>query len=376
MSKSDNIKKDIAKLDKILGGKSNKEVKTKKSLRLLEEIAKSLQEDKTPETIEAVASVQKEVELLNERITQVFGEDSILTAFKDIVDAVAESAEANEKALEQLNTKDIVTALENLQKSVESQEFPTEVKVSNLPDPVTEVTIKNPQKEVKVTDLDKLQKAIEAIKIPDTVKVENMPEPVTEVTIKNQVTEVGLKKPKWWKQIGITDLREVLSDFAKKLTGATFKVDASKHKDPKEAISVKVVDDKGNIITQFGGSSVFYGGGGSSSPTIIGLKDSADAQIDPATKQKQDEMITAINGISGVSTFKTNDLDEGVTTANVTYVGQETASGDWYIIELDESVAPSTIQHATNTNNGAVATYSDAWTNRATLTYGDYNDAF
>jgi len=71
--------------------------------------------------------------------------------------------------------------------------------------------------------------------------------------------------------------------------------------------------------------------------------------------------------------FSTNDLEEA--SATLTYVGKESMSGAWYVQEVDES-SDLTVQHATVANNGAVTSYSDAWTNRAGLTYGDYNDAF
>jgi len=71
--------------------------------------------------------------------------------------------------------------------------------------------------------------------------------------------------------------------------------------------------------------------------------------------------------------FGANDVESASST--LTYVGKEDASGAWLIMKIDESSGTS-IQYATVSNNPTVTSYSNAWSNRATLTYGDYSDAF
>lgn len=93
----------------------------------------------------------------------------------------------------------------------------------------------------------------------------------------------------------------------------------------------------------------------------------------PATIQKQNEILEAV----GPTGFQANDFDD-TTTANVTYVGKQNAAGEWWIVRIDESGSTTTFQHATFTNNPLVSpnTYSQAWSEILTLTYGDYDDVF
>lgn len=78
--------------------------------------------------------------------------------------------------------------------------------------------------------------------------------------------------------------------------------------------------------------------------------------------------------LGGSSRFSTNDFEEA--TGSILYVGKESASGEWWLTKIDTSTSALPIQHATVTNNSSVTSYSDAWTNRATLTYSDYSGAF
>ncbi len=54
------------------------------------------------------------------------------------------------------------------------------------------------------------------------------------------------------------------------------------------------------------------------------------------------------------------------------YYGFSNETGSWLI----KNVTDTSVTWATLLNNGSVSTYSDAWTNRATLTYGRYDQAF
>lgn len=71
--------------------------------------------------------------------------------------------------------------------------------------------------------------------------------------------------------------------------------------------------------------------------------------------------------------FQANDIEESGTT---TYIGKENTSGEWWILRIDESVSPTTFQHASINTNALQTTYSLAWTNRATLSYADYSSVF
>jgi len=79
------------------------------------------------------------------------------------------------------------------------------------------------------------------------------------------------------------------------------------------------------------------------------------------------------NGLPVRTSFNTNEIEEASST--VTYIGLENEDGAWYIKKIDTS-SGTVFSHATETNNGSYDNYTDAWTNRATLTYGDYSEAF
>ena len=74
------------------------------------------------------------------------------------------------------------------------------------------------------------------------------------------------------------------------------------------------------------------------------------------------------SNVGGATTWGTNDIEDDTTS----YFGQTTASGTWRILKLTDT----SVSYATESNNGSVTSYTDAWTDRATLTYGRYDEAF
>lgn len=66
--------------------------------------------------------------------------------------------------------------------------------------------------------------------------------------------------------------------------------------------------------------------------------------------------------------YQVNDLDDGTTV----YVGKTKVSGHWVIEKFVESTGVKS--YANVSNNGAISGYTDAWTNRATLTYGRFDE--
>lgn len=68
--------------------------------------------------------------------------------------------------------------------------------------------------------------------------------------------------------------------------------------------------------------------------------------------------------------FQVNGIDEVSDT--LTYIGLEAQDGIWYI----KKITDTGVQHASKKNNESVSSYSDAWTSRASLIYGDFIDAF
>lgn len=78
--------------------------------------------------------------------------------------------------------------------------------------------------------------------------------------------------------------------------------------------------------------------------------------------------------VNALGEYQVNDMAE-VPASSLTYVGKEDPSGNWYIQKIDESSGTS-IRYATVRNNASYTAYSNAWTDRADLTYGTYSEAF
>jgi hypothetical protein len=79
--------------------------------------------------------------------------------------------------------------------------------------------------------------------------------------------------------------------------------------------------------------------------------------------------------LNKIDQYNTNHIDD-YTTASVTYICQEDKDGAWLIKKIDETGNYPVFTYATITNNPTVATYTDAFTSRVTLTYELFNQAF
>lgn len=71
--------------------------------------------------------------------------------------------------------------------------------------------------------------------------------------------------------------------------------------------------------------------------------------------------------------YVTNNIDKSSTKV---YAGKSKSDGTWYIVLLDKSVSPTSVGHATSTNNPSYSTYTAAWSARTSLTYERYDQAF
>lgn len=71
---------------------------------------------------------------------------------------------------------------------------------------------------------------------------------------------------------------------------------------------------------------------------------------------------------STLADFSVNDIEEATTS----YFGYTKPDGTWLL----KSLTDTSVGYATVSNNGAVTSYTDAWTDRATLTYQRFDEAF
>ncbi len=67
--------------------------------------------------------------------------------------------------------------------------------------------------------------------------------------------------------------------------------------------------------------------------------------------------------------YQVNEVDDN--GAGVTYVGKAKTDGKWFIERITESGDDLSKDYANLSNNSGVTTFSTAWTNRASLTYGN-----
>ena len=79
------------------------------------------------------------------------------------------------------------------------------------------------------------------------------------------------------------------------------------------------------------------------------------------------EINSSIQASSGGS-YQTNNLED----SEPLYVGKSKTDGTWLVEKFVSSTGIKT--YANLSNNISVTTYSDAWTNRATLTYNRFEE--
>lgn len=77
-------------------------------------------------------------------------------------------------------------------------------------------------------------------------------------------------------------------------------------------------------------------------------------------------MVSALE--AGLAQYRVSDVDDA---SSVKYYGFVRANGYWYILKEDTSVAPKTYRYVQGLSN-----YTSQWTDRASLTYGYFNDIF
>jgi hypothetical protein len=96
---------------------------------------------------------------------------------------------------------------------------------------------------------------------------------------------------------------------------------------------------------------------------VVKVKDTSNQIINPATEDKQDEIINKLI----LKDYITNDIDD-YSIDNVMYIGKEKKDGTWFLLKIDMTNG-TIIRGATEINNPTYTTYIDAWADRTILTY-------
>lgn len=234
---------------------------------------------------------------------QELDENNNLVMARELVD-LDEKVSSIKNDINSKNNQDIVEQIKetgqdiinNLPEPEKSKEFPKEIAINNLPD------IQN----VKVINFPE-------VKAP----IVNVEAPYVEVKTKEYVLNTLTIEE------GIDKTNGLLKDISKKLEP---EINEIEHK---EVQKVVLVDDDGNPIKSFGG-----GGGG----VAKYVYDASGRTINPATKEKQDELISAIgiawdaivptfNATSDVYEFYFNSSLIQTITINYTDSTKEVMSG-------------------------------------------------
>lgn len=122
-------------------------------------------------------------------------------------------------------------------------------------------------------------------------------------------------------------------------------------------------DTNNNLSVSLTDINVAYNGSDNFNITVT--QTSGACTMDIVAKVKKGE--TALTGSQDVD-YSVNDIEEGTTS----YFGKTNSNADWLIVKVTDT----SVSYATVLNNGTVTSYTDAWTDKATLTYGRKDEAF
>lgn len=228
---------------------------------------------------------------------------------------------------------------------------------------VSEIPKEHPEapeqrEDVKVTNLNDLGKYFEKLEFAvNAIAEKEIPAPVVNVP----ETKVNVEAPVVNVSQDFATLLKPLKDVVQAVKNiaipAQIKTDTSKIE--------KKLDKSNELLEKISEKPMGGGGGGHGTP-----------YIDNTGKHAYVELVGGAVPITGSITassstladFSVNDIEDATTS----YFGYTKPDGTWLVKEL----TATSVSYATVTNNGAVTTYTDAWTNRATLTYGRFDEAF
>lgn len=192
--------------------------------------------------------------------------------------------------------------------------------------------------------LEQIQKACETIKVPD-VNNEFLPD----ITV--QQAEVDLTK--------LEDLlRKELPKLFEKFLAAIPETPPLDLTELNNKFTKMFELLEKNLKKQM---PMFVGGGGGGNVPLIQTPNGVAVPIANPDG-------TPIASSSETAVYNTNDIEDDT----ISYFGKTTSDGTYQIVRVTDT----SVSYATIINNGGVTSYTDAWTDRATLTYGRYDEAF
>jgi hypothetical protein len=240
-------------------------------------------------------------------------------------------------------SKELIKGLANLEKLLKDNK---QVSVSNLQDiaPTHKIEVTNPQKTVSIKnfyeiqkELGKVKKSIDALKLNPTITVPDVIIP--------EINIPTINVPKTTVNISTDKMEELLSLLST---------------DPKKPLAVRLSDGEKFYEALFqavsGGSSRSYSFQDENGDRGYGLID------------EKKRVATSSEDKWGI-----NDIEN---SGDIIIIGKEDSLGNWVIEKIVESGDVRSFTYATHMNNAIIASYSDAWSARSTVSYDYYSIAF
>lgn len=225
-----------------------------------------------------------------------------------------------------------------------------------------DVTIANQPEAIAVTNLEAITEALKSLgdKLHTSIE-KNAHKPPEAVTVKNQVDSVTVKN--------LSSTNKLLTELKKAIDGLDLNVTVEKQDiqfptAAKDALPVRLSDGKS-----------FYKA--VQTAVTTGFSNSVLQGVD-STGKPRPIRVTGIDGneangfgvvVVDAGDYKTTKIDDVTSTE---YYGATNQDGAYLI----RRITATDVQFATIYNNALVTTFNDAWTDRATLTYGRIEEAF
>jgi hypothetical protein len=286
-------------------------------------------------------------------------QETIVKSFSLLVDYLKNNTSKTEvvNQLREINTPDVrhvVSAVDSLHSTLKKQEKTDLSEITTVLKGVLDEAKKIPKELPKAEKLEVIDYSKQLKALEETVKAVEKAVKDQQIKVEAPVvnvpeTEVNVEAP------DLSPVKDSVEKSSKEVVKAVKGISIPEFKtDPIEKLlkkTNKLLEDLPDLMPSGGGGAgrVSPYSDSSDLPSFVTLE--ADGSIPVSTKD-----------------FKVNDIEEDTTS----YYGKSKANGDYLI----QKVTATSVSYATESNNGSVTSYTDAWTNKLTLTYGRYDQAF